>query len=154
MDDGLNFDNISDGIVLGDSGLKYLNQAAKWARFLAIVGFIMIGLLLLLAVGLGLFVAAIQESSEDQILGGADGAVAFFVYGLMALIYFFPTLYLYRFASRSQKAIRSRDSHLLEDGFENLTSCFRFIGILTIIVLVLYLFGFGLVVLIGLSGAF
>jgi hypothetical protein len=61
------------------------------------------------------------------------------VYVLIGLLYFFPCLYLFNFSSKMQIALRNNDQELLNQSFKNLKSCFKFIGILTIIVISIYL---------------
>ena len=71
-----------------------------------------------------------------------------FTYLLMALLYYFPTRYLYNFAVKMKLAIQNSQQNNLEDGFENLKSLFKFSGIFMIVILSIY----GLVFLIGLIG--
>jgi hypothetical protein len=66
----------------------------------------------------------------------------------MAVLYYFPTQYLYNFAVKMKLAIQNSQQNNLEDGFENLKSLFKFTGILMIVVLSIY----GLLFLIGLVG--
>jgi hypothetical protein len=115
----------------------YLRETAKWGKFLAIVGFIMCALVVLI----GIFAGSIMAAAFGQ-MGGAYstgmGAGAAIVYILIALLYFFPCLYLYRFATRMQVALQNNDQSNLSAAFMNLKSCFKFLGILTIIVLAFY----------------
>lgn len=152
MEDSINENNISEGIVLGDRGREYLLTTAKWARFLSIVGFVMIGLFIVVAVIIWLFVIGVESAPDDVYFGAMEGGFVTFLYGIMALVYFFPTLYLYRFATRTRDAISEGHGELLEDGLENLASCFRFIGIMMIVVLILYGLGFGIAILVGVIG--
>jgi hypothetical protein len=104
----------------------YIKEIAKWATFLAIVGFIFIGFLVLGA--LGMFAMGATMSSLGNggamgpmgamgMLGGAAMGVMFL---LMAVFYFFPVLYLY-------------NTERLTVAFQNLKSHYKFVGILTII---------------------
>ena len=73
-----------------------------------------------------------------------------FFYILVALIYFFPVLYLFKFGSNLKSALARRDSKSLETAFENLKSHYKFIGIMAIIVLSFY----ALAILFGLMAGF
>jgi len=117
----------------------YVKEIAKWATFLAIVGFIFIGFLVLGA--LGMFAMGATMSSLGNggamgsmgamgMLGGAAMGVMFL---LMAVFYFFPVLYLYKFASNAKDAINSNNTERLTVAFQNLKSHYKFVGILTII---------------------
>lgn len=123
---------------------NFLLETSKWAKFLAIVGFVFIGLMVL---G-GLFMIG-AGASASRIPGLAGGPVIVGItYILMAVLYYFPTQYLYNFAVKMKLAIQNSQQNNLEDGFENLKSLFKFTGILMIVVLSIY----GLLFLIGLVG--
>lgn len=126
---------------------NFLLETAKWAKFLAIVGFVFIGLIIL-----GALIAIVSGASMSRFSGlsGISGGpfVMGFTYLLMALLYYFPTRYLYNFAVKMKLAIQNSQQNNLEDGFENLKSLFKFSGIFMIVILSIY----GLVFLIGLIG--
>ena len=65
----------------------------------------------------------------------ALGTIMAVFYILFALVYFFPCLYLFRFGSQMQLALRNNDQQMLTSSFKYLKSWFRFVGILTIVVL-------------------
>ena len=133
---GLSIDPISKG---------HLSEAARWARFLAIVGFIVC----ILIVIVGIFAGSIFEMYGNNQYEGFDrgakvstrglGAVAAVFYVLLALLYFFPCLFLFNFGSRMKAALLSNDQDLLNSSFQNLKKTLRYVGILTIILLSLYL---------------
>jgi hypothetical protein len=112
----------------------YLKEAARWAKFLAIVGFICIGLFVLVALFAGSIVATMSSSMGVQTAGGAFGGAAIsIVYILVALLYFFPCLYTFNFAKKMQVALASNDQAQLNQSFRNLKACYRFLGILMVI---------------------
>jgi len=123
----------------------YLNETAKWTKFLSIVGFVFCGIILLVAI----FMGSLIGSAFSRY--GATGASGFggifsFVYIVIALLYFFPCLYLFNFSNKMKTALRNNDQEQLNTSFKNLKSCFKFLGIFTIIILGFYL----LVLIIGL----
>ena len=61
------------------------------------------------------------------------------VYVVGAIIYFFPCLYLLRFSNQTKTALASDDQTKLTSAFKNLKSMFRFVGVLTIIVIAIYI---------------
>ncbi len=106
----------------------YLKDAARWAKFLSIIGFIFCGLFIIFALT--------ASSIFALMLGNLVPGMTWFmsiVLIICALVYLFPCLFLYRFASKAQTAIRSQDPTLLSESFKNMRSLFRFLGILTII---------------------
>jgi Family of unknown function (DUF5362) len=117
----------------------YLGETAKWAKFFAILGFIGCGLMLLFALFAGAVMTALRSSSgQSEQLSTVATVIISICFILFGLLYFFPCLYLYNFAAKMQVALRNNDQPLLTQSFKNLKSCFRFIGILTIITLSLY----------------
>lgn len=122
-----------------------LSEAAKWGRFIGIVGMIFSALFVLF----GLFAGTLIGSMMPM-MGGGDaagmgmiGAGFFtFMFLIIALVYFFPALFLFRFGSQAQAAIKSNDQPKLQSSIKNLKACFRFMGILMIIGLAFYVLAF------------
>jgi uncharacterized membrane protein len=112
----------------------FLIETAKWGKFLAIVGFVMLGLLVLFAV------IAMAGMSFLSSMSGAGVPMALFglIYLVIAALYFFPVFYLFKFSVQLRKGLESVNQSLVTDGFENLKSLFKFMGILMIVVLSLY----------------
>ncbi len=85
-------------------------------------------------------------------LGGAPLGLIGVAYLFMAALYFFPVLYLNKFSSKMLNAISMRDSLTLESSFEQLRNHYRFIGILTIVMIGLYALGILMMVIGGIAG--
>src|SRR5687768_16707413 len=98
---------------------SFLRETAKWSKFLAIIGFIFIGLVLLILVLAGAGMSSALGSTYGAALSGVAGTV---LLGGMMLIYLFPCLYLYKFATKMQVALRNIDQETLNTSFENLKS--------------------------------
>ncbi|HEY8398583.1 MAG TPA: DUF5362 family protein [Flavihumibacter sp.] len=120
-------------LKIDDSSNSYLQETAKWAKFLSILGFVLCGIMVL--VGLGMATALNEVPS---MYGGVSSVLFSVIYIAMAALYFFPCLYLYRFAVNMKNALQANEPAQLQESFKNLKSTFRFVGILTIIVLALY----------------
>ncbi len=117
-----------------------LDQTASWAKFLAIVGFVFVGFMVLAALGMGAFVNLMPPEMDD--IPGGMGLIIFF-YLLLAAVYFVPMLFLYRFASNMKDALRVNDQGYLDTAIANIKAHYRFLGILMIAILALY--GLGIV---------
>ena len=131
-------------LVISTQSKNFLIYAAKWASFLAIVGFVTLGLLIL--GGLIMFLIGSQFSG---VLGGAPIAMFALIYIGMAAIYFFPIYYLFLFGQKIKKAVKSTNQNDLDAGLENLKSCFKFLGIFTIVILSLYILMFLVAIVAG-----
>lgn len=143
MDQNITPDTL--GLQIDNSNIPYLIEASKWGKFLGIIGFVICGLMVICGLFAGTLFASLPEFNEAGFGSmGAAGGVFFAVWFILfALLYFFPSLYLFNFASKMQTAIRNNDQVYLNTAFKNLKSCFKFWGILLIIVLCVY--GIGIV---------
>ena len=133
-------------LTIADSDLKTLESAAKWARLLAIIGFVGLGLMVVLAFSMGSLMAVFMPPGMDLPV-----PVAFYaaVYLFFAIVYFFPVLYLFNFARNTQQAIREMSQPKLTSALQSLNAHYRFIGILMLILMGLY----GVLLLFGILGA-
>ena len=121
-------------LKLTENSLNFMTEVVKWAKFLAICSFVGLGIMALF--GLGMIILQFEGLGN-----GIQVVVMGIFYILIAGLYFFPAMYLYRFATASAEAIEKLNDDIFEDGIENLKSLFRFTGILTIIMLSLYAVG-------------
>jgi len=130
----------------------YLTEAAKWAKFLAIVGFVTCTILLLVAIFFGAtLTSSISELNSDVAApSGVENVILIFYVVIIVVLYFFPLLFLYNFGAKLNTAIKHNDQVSLNTAFRNLKSCLKYLGILTIIVLCVYAIGITFAVL-GLS---
>jgi hypothetical protein len=111
---------------------SYLLETAKWGNFLAIIGYVFMGLLALLAL---FMIFGMSQLLEGK---GFPMWIMGLVYLALAGVYWFPVTYLYRFSAQMKQAVKSRDESLYTSGFANLKSLFKFFGIFTIVMLALY----------------
>jgi hypothetical protein len=132
-----NIENIqptgSEITVNGDIN-NYLLETAKWCKFLAIVGYIGMGLLVLLGLG---FMVGLSVFSSISHLGFPIGLFGL-IYIFIAVLYFFPISYMYKFSTNITQGLKSNNQQSVNYGFKNLKSLFKFMGILTIVVLSIY----------------
>jgi uncharacterized oligopeptide transporter (OPT) family protein len=71
------------------------------------------------------------------------------VYIILIATWFFPLFYMLRFAGKMKTALAGNDQQALNIAFQNLKICFRFIGIVTIIILAFY----AIAIVFGIIGA-
>ncbi len=125
---------IREKVEIPNEFIHHLNQISKWTTFFSVLGFIAVGVLLIFAAFSGRIFSAMTHYH-------AKGAalIMSLVYIIMAVIYFFPVVYLYRFSILSRRAIRVNDPNEIVTAFKNLKWHFQFVGIVTIIFLLVYL---------------
>lgn len=126
-----NFEN-----QLTTAAVGFLQESAKWSKFMAIIGFIGIGLMVLVSLFMAIGFSAMGASTMPE-LPFSMSAFSI-IYVLFAAIYFFPVYYLYQYATKTSAALHSKNKQLLTDGLENLKSHHKFLGIFTLILISLY----------------
>ena len=119
---------------ISDQGKQYILEAAKWATFLAIAGFIMIGLLVILSFTVGSLLATLPEGY----LGGLPPRFFSFFYLIVAGVYFVPVYYLFQFGQKTKQAFEQDDIGTLTFALKKLRSHYKFIGIMVIVAVILY----------------
>ncbi|MDR3712551.1 MAG: DUF5362 family protein [Puia sp.] len=121
---------------------SYLGETARWAKFIAVVGFVSCGLLAIFGLFAGSIFGASSFGNSNLFggsgMGGMIGVFLTVVYVGLAVLYFFPCLYLFNFASKMKVALHNNDQIQLNTSLKNLKSCFKFMGIMLIIILGLY----------------
>jgi MFS family permease len=122
-------------IEIDQETLKYLNTTRKWAMFLAIIGFIFLGLIIVIGIIAGTFLSAF---SSEKLNSGIRGPLLFILLFLIAVAYFFPGLFLFRFSKHAAHAVQTQSKQELHKAIKNLKSYFVYIGILIIIGLSFY----------------
>lgn len=109
---------------------EFLAEAAKWTAFLAILGFIGIGFF---------FIAGLVMLSFSSMSKSMTGSfVMSIVYLLVAGFYLVPINFLYKFSTNMKNALRNNNQSSLANAFEYLKSHYKFIGILTLILISFY----------------
>src|SRR5688500_2145353 len=108
---------------------QMLQETAPWVRFLAIVGFASVGLMILVGLGAGILGLATQKP---------ETVVLMVIYPLMSLLYFFPSLYLLQYARRIREYVQGgQQLPHLEQALYAQRKFFKFTGILVAVSLAL-----------------
>jgi hypothetical protein len=126
----------SDEVLMSvnDEMKGYLLETSKWGRLLAIVGYVVIGLLILLGFGVIVGFSVFGKMTHIGFPMGIFGIL----YILIAALYFFPVNYLNKFSVQMKQGLLSIDQQSVTSGFGNLKSLFKFMGIFTIVILSMY----------------
>ena len=103
-----------------------------WVRLVSIIGFISAGFMILGGVAGGVVGA---------LMGRPEAAVLIFFYPLMGLLYLVPSLYLFRFATRIGEYVQGGQEAQLELALESQRSFWKFVGILSLVGIVLGVLG-------------
>ena len=124
----------------------YLNETRKWTLFFSILGFVFLGLCVLGAIFMATMFSTIAGGNLPFPGMGVAMGIGYFLVGVL---YFFPIYYLYKFSTYSKNAIYNEDSEQLNLAFKYLKSHYKFIGILTIVLLSIYVLIFLIASIVG-----
>ena len=115
---------VTSGIHAALAGTK------PWVRLCSVLLFVTAALVILV----GLIGGALAGSTFGE---GPEMAAVGVFYAFMGLLYFFPALYLYRYASRIGDYLAGGEEAQLEHALDAQRSFWKFVGIVTLAGLVL-----------------
>jgi len=126
-------------LVVTEEMRSYIYEIAKWARFLSIIGFILSAFLIIGSFGIGAALST-NPAMVAQLgpLAGAGAIGVTVVYLVLALMYFYPSLLLFRFSNKGKQGVLFGDQESLDDAMMNMKSLFKFWGIFTIVIMICY----------------
>ncbi len=125
-------------ISIPQEAVNNLLETGKWTKFLAILGFIFIGFMFLGSLIMGIVTTVLGNDFTSLPFPGIFLALMYFV---LAVLYFFPILYLFRFSTNISKAMRANNIQDFNAAIGNLKSHYKFVGILVIIIMGFYVLG-------------
>ncbi|MGC1392592.1 MAG: hypothetical protein WA816_16275 [Bacteroidales bacterium] len=123
-------------IEIEQETLNHLNTTRKWAMFLAIIGFIILGMFIVIAAIAVTFFSAFKSSQSGF---GISESMIFVILLLVAIVSYFPIRFLFRFSKFTSHAIHTIDKLEFNKAIKNLKYYFAYIGVLIIIILSIYI---------------
>jgi hypothetical protein len=134
-------------LKISSTAVVFLKEIANWCKFLSVLGFVGIGLMLLGSFFLNLAYRSLPEIAS---LPASVGTAMTIFYIVVVIIYILPVYYLFQFSVKMKKALLLKNDAVLTRAFEMLKSHYKFIGVFTIILLSVY----ALLAIIGFVGIF
>ncbi len=114
------------GVSVTTTMMDHLRKTRPWVRFLATLGFVFLGLIGLFGVGLTLASIFGFGLIENFIM-----IIPGLLYVGMLALYFFPILYLHRFAGSLKQLLAEGGTRALEDAMRHQKSFWKFAGIMS-----------------------
>ena len=114
----------------------------KWARFMSILGFVSAGFMI---------VAGVLAGAIGIGAGQNEAAVLLILYPALGLLYIIPSLHLYRFAKHGREFAAQNNPAELELALESNRAFWKFVGLLTAVMLILSVVMMVLAIGIGLA---
>ncbi len=123
-------------IIIDEASKSYMLETARWAKFFAIIGFVVLGFAALSVSGLLFTGAALAKELGQRYSGFSVGFSLFYL--LLMFLFFYPMYTLLRFANLLKVSVNNFDQQGFDDAFRYLKNTFRFWGIYTIILIFIY----------------
>lgn len=140
MEEQSNFDSFELAV---DNDIKaYLKETANWTLFLAILGFIGVGFMVLA----GIVVFAMDTRYPELGSMGITYNYIGILYVIMAIAYVVPVYYLFNFSQKIKSALNLNNNTDFKKAFASLKSHFKYLGISVIAIIVLYAAAIGFTV--------
>ncbi|MBO6050705.1 MAG: hypothetical protein J6P65_01840 [Bacteroidales bacterium] len=111
----------------------YVSSTGKWMKFFAVLGCIGIAFLVLCTFFMMVVGAYIPMFSGVMSLRWFS-----LIYIVLAVIYVWPIIYMFRASAAAKLAVESNDNIQMAEFLKNNKSFWKFCGILTIVVLCIY----------------
>lgn len=127
---------LKENLVFNEEIKEHLKAGAKWGKFLAIMGYIGIGVMLLVSIIVMAMGPALSRMNNANVF--ERFRFVFIIYIVIAIVYLFPLTYLYRFCDKALNGIKYNDQNQINGSIKNLRLFFQFKGILLIIILAIY----------------
>ena len=137
-------------IIVDSTAAAHLRETARWAKLLAVVGIVLSILIALL----GLFAGTMLATMTRKFSGNSSGSLGVLgsgmisvMYLFIAAVYFFLSLFLFRFAVKMKEALLTSEQEQFNASLMNLKLVYRIMGIIMIIYL--SFFALAIIVVIG-----
>jgi hypothetical protein len=123
----MNGDAQAGEVKVTGSMLGSLRSTKPWTQFLAILGFVGVGLMVLVGAAVTFFASMVSQQK--------NGPTAFLglFYLVFAALYFMPALYLYKYSSSLGNFLKSNGAGDLECALAHQKSFWKFTGIVALI---------------------
>ncbi len=134
--------------------LQPLLATKPWVRLCSIIGFVMTGFMVLAGVLMMIGMGAVASMGNDPSMAGMG--IGFGIFGglfyiLMSLLYFFPSLFLHRFANSIAQADRTNSQDDMVRALEYQKSFWKFVGIVTLIFIGFFVLGILFAIIAGIA---
>jgi hypothetical protein len=119
----------NESLIMTKDTLGSLDRIIYWAKFLSILGFIGVAFMLIGALSIALV--------GNSIMGSEVAGISV-VYLVFAAIYFMPMYYLFKFSTHARQGLTHKSQYETDQGLIYLAAHYKFIGIMAIVLLSLY----------------
>ena len=134
--------------------IQALKETRPWVLFLAILGIVVTGFMLLAALTM-LLAGGLMASKAGMPAGMPSGMMAAMsvAYLILAIIYLYPIIKLFKYSGAIKRLSHSGAAADLDEAMRQQKSFWKFIGVLTLIMMVIYFIAIVAMIVGGFSAA-
>lgn len=140
------------GAGLSPAVLQTLAGTRPWVRFCSIIGFIVTGLIFLMAAVMLFGGAAMFATGGENALTGSLPVIFALVYVVMGLFYLFPSIKLWKYGTHIASLMSSQSMADLEAALESQRSFWKFVGVMILVGICLYILIFVIGMVVAMTG--
>lgn len=122
-------------LTINEKNKQDLLVAAKWAKVLAIFGYVGMGFMILGGLGMLIGGSALGGSAASA---GIPLSALSLIYFVIGAFYYMPVTYMYRMAKNLKEAVNDSTQTSLDLGISYLAKFFKFSGYMVIGIIILY----------------
>jgi hypothetical protein len=145
----LDFHNASTSFNITQPMLLSLRQTKPWVMLVSVIGFIYIGISVFFSV-----VAMFIFSQFNDTGSFVSSSMLVVMNILMGILYFFSSLFLFKFASSIGRLLDGGGATEMEQALSNQKSFWKFVGMLVIIAIILGVLGVVAAIIISIFARF
>jgi hypothetical protein len=144
---GTSAESVSAGVI------SQLKRTKPWVRFIGVMMWIFVVLMLLVAAGMiigGSAMGSIMEKTNPGMPAGFMAGMGA-MYVLLAFLYIYPAVKIWKYGTSIGKLVLSGSNADLENALDQQRGFWKFIGIMMLIMIIIY--AIAIVVMIGFAAA-
>lgn len=134
----------SPNTQVSEVAVDMLRRTKGWVRFLSILGFILAALMIM---------GGLAVVAAGSRMGPGLGAGVGIVYIIFSILYIYPCIKLWQYGTSIANLMTSRSSIDLETALDKQRGFWKFVGVMAIIVISIYVLIFLFAFIIGISNA-
>ena len=144
------YQTVENGSEVNQNILQGFKATKPWVRLFSVLGFISVGFMILAAF---FILAASMIGSESLGMGAFQGIFMFIIYVFSSLLYFFPSLLLWKYGTAIENLTNMASIENLEKAVDSQRAFWKLIGIFAIIWIVLAILGLISALILGVFAA-
>ena len=134
---------------IDDQAKSNFIETARWAKFIAIVLFVIFGIFLLAGILLAVLLPSLGTSQQFASLGALGPVFIIFIVLILVGVYFYPTYALLKFSNNIREGLNTGNKEQFNTAIRHLKGMFKYMGIMMIVLLAIY----GIEIVVGVVAA-